>query len=156
MNEPEPGSLLIVDDEEAVRDVLSRRLARKGYRVATCPDGHRALDMIREGQFDLVLLDVMMPGIDGFQLLEALRATHHAAELPVITVTAKHESEDIVRALELGANDFVSKPIDFPVVVARIQTHLALKRSNAQAVAVFQAMLVRCLEHFFPDAALEA
>lgn len=128
MNDPEPGSLLIVDDEEPVRDALSRRLERRGYRVTTCSDGHRALDLIREGHFDLVLLGIMMPGFDGFQVLEALCATHHAAELPVITVTAKHESGDIVRALELGANDFVSKPIDFPVVLARIQTQLALRR----------------------------
>ena len=156
MNQPGPSSLLIVDEEEAVRDALSRRLERRGFRVTACPDGHRALEVIRERPFDLVLLDVMMPGLDGFQVLEALRSRFNIAELPVIMVTAKHESEDIVRALELGANDFVSKPIDFPVALARIQNQLALRRSNAQAVAVFQAMLARCLEHFFPDAALEA
>src|SRR5438477_3117837 len=137
MNQPGPSSLLIVDEEEAVRDALSRRLERRGYRVSTCSDGQRALDLIADRHFDLVLLDVMMPGLDGFQVLEALRSSYNIAELPVIMVTAKHESEDIVRALELGANDFVSKPIDFPVALARIQNQLALRRSNAQAVAVF-------------------
>jgi CheY-like chemotaxis protein len=155
MNQPGPSSLLIVDEEEAVRDALSRRLERRGFRVTTCPDGHRALEVVRERPFDLVLLDVMMPGLDGFQVLEALRSRFSIAELPVIMVTAKHESEEIVRALDLGANDFISKPIDFPVALARIQNQLALRRSNAQAVAVFQSMLARCLEHFFPETALE-
>lgn len=156
MNQSVPSSLLIIDDEEAVRDALSRRLERKGFRVTACPNGRRALELFGERQFDLVLLDVVMPGLDGFQVLEALRSRYNIAELPVIMATAKHDSEDIVRALELGANDFVSKPIDFPVALARIQNQLALRRSNAQAVAVFRAVLVRCLEHFFPDATLES
>jgi len=155
MNQSVPSSLLIVDDEEAVRDALSRRLERKGFRVTACPNGRRALELLGERQFDLVLLDVVMSGLDGFQVLEALRSRYNIAELPVIMATAKHDSEDVVRALELGANDFVSKPIDFPVALARIQNQLALRRSNAQAVAVFRAVLVRCLEHFFPDATLE-
>lgn len=156
MNQTEPSSLLIVDEEEAVRDALARRLERRGFQVIACPDGPQALKVVGERHFDLVLLDVVMPGMDGFQVLEELRACYSIAELPVIMVTAKHESDDIVRALELGANDFVSKPIDFPVALARIQNQLALKRSNAQAMAVFETMLIRCLEHFFPDTTLNA
>ena len=130
MNQPAPGSLLIVDEEEAVRDALSRRLERRGFRITACPDGYRALEVIGEHAFDLVLLDVMMPGLDGFQVLEAIRSRFNIAELPVIMVTAKHESEDIVRALDLGANDFISKPIDFPVALARIQNQLIQRRST--------------------------
>jgi class 3 adenylate cyclase/CheY-like chemotaxis protein len=123
------GSLLVVDDNEMNRDMLTRRLARRGYTVAVAVDGYQALAMLTQQQFDLVLLDVMMPGISGLDVLKTLREQYSVADLPVIMVTAKDQSEDIVTALELGANDYVTKPLDFPVVVARIETHLALKRA---------------------------
>jgi phosphoserine phosphatase RsbU/P len=111
------------------RDMLSRRLQRKGYNVAVVHDGERALELIRNRLFDLVLLDVMMPGLNGFEVLTILRETHTATDLPIIMATARGESDDIVKALRLGANDYVTKPLDFPVVLARVQTHLALKQA---------------------------
>ena len=126
----ETGLLLIVDDHEDARDILSRRLGRQGYTTATAEDGARALEYIREHPVDLVLLDIMMPGICGFEVLEILRGAHSMAELPVIMVTAKAQSEDIVHALNAGANDYLTKPIDFPVALARIQTHLRLKHTE--------------------------
>ncbi len=122
--------LLVVDDNELNRDMLSRRLKSRGYIVDTAEDGYRALEMIAEGNFDLVLLDVMMPGISGLEVLEKLREKSGPADLPVIMATAKDTSEDIVAALKLGANDYVTKPLDFPVVLARVQSALSLKHAT--------------------------
>ena len=132
-----PQTLLVVDDNEMNRDLLSRRLERKGFHVLTAVDGMQALEMIGASAIDLVLLDVMMPGLTGLDVLKAVRETRSAIELPIIMVTAKDESSDIVEALELGANDYVTKPIDFAVVLARVQAQLrmqAASRRTTQAV----------------------
>ena len=126
------GSLLVVDDDAMNRDMLSRRLARHGYTVAVAEDGEQALKMVEGQKFDLVLLDIMMPGVSGLQVLEILRQRHSMADLPVIMATAKDESSDIVEALKLGANDYVTKPLDFPVVMARTESQLALKRAREE------------------------
>jgi adenylate cyclase len=119
--------LLVVDDNEANRDMLSRRLEARGYRVSVAESGQRALDLLESERFDLVLLDIMMPEMSGLATLKRLRARHSRGELPVIMATAKDQSEDIVEALSLGANDYVTKPIDFAVLVARVEAHLSLK-----------------------------
>ena len=124
------GHVLVVDDNEMNRDVLSRRLKRRGYSVMDAEDGRTALELIEAENFDLVLLDIMMPGLNGFEVLEIIRATHSPSALPVIMVTAKDQSEDIAQALSLGANDYVTKPIDFRVASARIQMSLSLKRAQ--------------------------
>lgn len=123
------GALLVVDDSEMNRDMLTRRLVRRGYTVAAAENGRQALDMIAAQPFDLIVLDIMMPGLSGLEVLEDLRQRHAPSVLPVIMATAKDQSEDIVLALKLGANDYVTKPLDFPVVLARVQTQLSLKRS---------------------------
>ncbi|MDG3007690.1 PP2C family protein-serine/threonine phosphatase [Paludisphaera mucosa] len=127
-----PGALLVVDDNELNRDMLSRRLQRKGYDVTVAEHGRRALELIAERPFDLVLLDVMMPDLNGLEVLADLRKSHSASDLPVIMATARSRSEDVVEALNLGANDYVTKPLDFPVVLARVQTQLTLKRAVDQ------------------------
>ena len=121
------GALLVVDDDEMNRDMLSWRLLRSGYTVALAASGREALDLIAAGSFDLVLLDVMMPDLNGMDVLQTLRQTYTPSQLPVIMATAKGESEDVVEALKLGANDYVTKPIDYPVALARIQTQLSRK-----------------------------
>ena len=121
------GSLLIVDDCESNRDVLSRLLAHQGYLVTTAEDGDRALALVGTGAYDLVLLDVEMPGMTGLEVLRRLRETHSQTVLPVIMATGRTEGADIVEAFRLGANDYVTKPIDFPVALARIGTHLSHK-----------------------------
>ena len=141
----ERGTLLVVDDNEMNRDMLSRRLAKRGYEVLVAEDGYRALEMIEEQDFDVVLLDIMMPGIDGYEVLERLRREHGPGDLPVIMATAKDESQDIVRALELGANDYVTKPFDFAVVRARVSTQVALKKAQ-QALAAAHARMKKDLE----------
>ncbi|HLY27092.1 MAG TPA: hybrid sensor histidine kinase/response regulator [Aggregatilineales bacterium] len=127
MKKAAQGSLLVVDDNEMNRDMLSRRLKREGYTVTIAEDGHQAMDLIKTHKFDLILLDIMMPGISGFEMLPIIRQTYSIADLPIIMATAKDQSEDIVEGLKLGANDYVTKPIDFPVLLARIQIHLQLR-----------------------------
>ena len=124
------GNLLVVDDNEMNRDMLSRRLSRRGHTVTTAEDGHIALDLIDKHAFDVILLDIMMPGISGIEVLKTLRQSYSHADLPIIMATAKSENEDMIAALKLGANDYVTKPLDFPVVLARVNTQLSLKRSQ--------------------------
>jgi diguanylate cyclase (GGDEF)-like protein/PAS domain S-box-containing protein len=124
------GTLLVVDDTEANRDLLCRRLSRRGYSTTAADGGRAALALLETQRFDLVLLDVMMPDIDGLTVLKTLRQTWSASTLPVIMVTAKTESADIVATLELGANDYITKPIDFAVALARVRVQLARKRAE--------------------------
>ena len=134
------GHLLVVDDDEMNREMLSRRLARKGFDVTVAEDGAEALQAITECDFDLVLLDIMMPGIDGLQVLERLRRDRTPLDLPVIMATAKVNSDDVVYALKLGANDYVTKPLDFPIVLARVNTQLALRQATRQLEAAHARM----------------
>ena len=124
------GKLLVVDDNEMNRDTLSRRLKRAGHTVDLADGGRIALEMISAGQYDAVLLDVMMPEVDGFEVLQQVRESVSPEQLPIIMATAKTDSDTIVEALKLGANDYVTKPLDYPVVRARIQTQLALKKAR--------------------------
>lgn len=124
------GKLLLVDDEELNRDMLSRRLIRNGFAVETANDGVSALQKIDQAEVDLVLLDSMMPGMNGIDVLRLLRATRSAEDLPVIMVTAVNESDKIAEAINLGANDYVTKPIDFPVTLARIRSQLSRKQAE--------------------------
>ena len=140
MSEPAGESILVVDDDEMNRDMLSRRLERAGYAVVLAKDGLEALERIAKQAFDLALLDVMMPGMDGLQVLERVRRTKSPSELPIIMATAKDASDDLVRALKLGANDYVTKPLDFPVVLARVQTQLSLKRARQELEAAHARM----------------
>lgn len=129
---PAPERLLVVDDDENNRDMLSRRLARRGYTVDVAEDAARALEKIKAAQYDLVLLDQMMSGMSGLDLLQLLRATYSASDLPVIMVTAIDQSQTVVEALQGGANDYVVKPVDMPVVAARIEAQLARSRVDRE------------------------
>jgi diguanylate cyclase (GGDEF)-like protein/PAS domain S-box-containing protein len=122
---PSSDHLLVVDDNEANCDMLARRLVKNGYKVSVAHSAHGLLDRIERESIDLVLLDIEMPEITGLDALVSIRRAQSSVHLPVIMVTARSQSEDIVKALELGANDYVTKPIDFPVALARIRTHLS-------------------------------
>jgi sigma-B regulation protein RsbU (phosphoserine phosphatase) len=128
----EAPALLVVDDEELNREGLARHLRRHGYAVTLAKNGREAIGQLGEGKFDLVLLDVVMPGMNGLEVLKFLRRVDSLIDLPIIMVTARGESEDVVEALELGANDYLTKPLDFPVVLARVRTQLALRRAVSQ------------------------
>jgi DNA-binding response OmpR family regulator len=127
----ETHTILVVDDHPDNRELLMRRLEREGFRVLGAESGRQALDQVKGGPVSLILLDVMMPGMNGIEVLQAVREDHSASELPVIMVTAKAQSEDVVEALGNGANDYVTKPIDFPVALARIQAQLRIRRPPA-------------------------
>lgn len=124
------GRLLIIDDNDMNRDMLARRLQRHGYEVRVAGSAQELLQRIQDENVDLVLLDIEMPEISGLDALKILRETYSAIELPIIMVTARSQSDDIVKALDLGANDYVTKPIDFPVILARISTQLSHKRAQ--------------------------
>src|SRR6185503_8838507 len=129
MSQPH-ATLLLVDDDAMNRDALSRRLTRTGYNVLTAENGMDALGMINSHRIDAVLLDVMMPGMSGLDTLRHLRESRSVSELPVIMVTAKDGSDDVVEALDLGANDYVTKPIDYAVALARIRAQVTARRAD--------------------------
>ena len=127
---PAQSVILVVDDNEVNCDLLTRRLARKGFATEAACDGFKALEWLANNHCDLVLLDIMMPGMSGIEVLKKVRETRNGTELPIIMATAKDTREDIVDALNLGANDYVTKPLDFQVVLARVNTQLEMKRAN--------------------------
>jgi diguanylate cyclase (GGDEF)-like protein len=138
-----PGArsrLLIVDDIGDNRSILKRRFERRGFEVSEAESGLAAIELLENGSFDLVLLDVMMPGIDGIETLKRIRARTSSSELPVIMVTAKSESVNIVEALELGANDYITKPVDFAVALARVNAQISRKRAEQEVVAVNEGL----------------
>jgi diguanylate cyclase (GGDEF)-like protein/PAS domain S-box-containing protein len=122
--------LLVVDDELMNRDMLSRRLERAGFAVDVAADAREALERLQRAGVELVLLDSMMPGMSGTDLLRLLRGTYTQTELPIIMVTALSDSQRVVEALNMGANDYITKPIDFSVALARIQSQLGRKRAE--------------------------
>ena len=123
--------LLLVDDEALNRDMLSRRLERHGFHVGMAADGATALQYIGAHAPDLVLLDIMMPGMTGVDVLQRLRSRYAPDQLPVIMVSALKDSDKVVEALNLGANDYITKPVDFPVALARIQGQLARRAAES-------------------------
>lgn len=129
-NATNPFRLLIVDDVEDNRILLARRFAKHGCVVVEAENGLLALDLIGQQDFDLVLLDIMMPDLDGIEVLKRIRTSHSQDALPVIMVTAKAGTTDIIEALELGANDYITKPVDFSIAYARAQTQLVRKRAK--------------------------
>jgi diguanylate cyclase (GGDEF)-like protein len=137
-----PVRLLVVDDSEDNRVLLNRRLTKRGFEVVEADSGLAALELISEQSFDLVLLDIMMPGIDGIEVLKRIRATQSPDRLPVLMVTAKACNTDMVQALEFGANDYITKPIDFPIAFARIKTQITRKQAQ-QAVELSVQKLVK-------------
>ena len=124
------ATVLVVEDNDSNRKLLELYLARHGYQVVSACDGESALTLCESRQFDLVLLDIMMPGISGFDVLRELRKKHSEAELPVIVATAISDPATIVEALQLGANDYVTKPYDMRVLIARIQTRLKIEEGT--------------------------
>ncbi|HTX41330.1 MAG TPA: EAL domain-containing protein [Acidobacteriaceae bacterium] len=122
--------ILVVDDEELNRDLCVRRLERRDFQVKAAQSGQEALSMLEDESFDVVLLDHMMPGLSGLEVLKTLRRRWSQQELPIIMVTAVADSASIAEALDLGANDYVTKPIDFSVAIARIRSQLSRRHAE--------------------------
>lgn len=117
-------SILIVEDDAAIRDMISFSLKQAGFVCETAVDGETGLKMLNQQQADMILLDWMLPGIDGIEFIRRLRANEFLASIPVIMLTAKGESEDMVKGLSVGADDYVNKPFSPPELIARIKAVL--------------------------------
>lgn len=126
------ATVLVIEDNAEVRKILRVMLGHAGYSVLEADNGQAGLDLLTETDVDLILLDVMMPGIDGFDVLKQLRRDFSMVQLPVIMVTALTEQEHVLKALNLGANDYITKPVDFRITLARINSHIALKNLAQQ------------------------
>jgi adenylate cyclase len=130
------AALLVVDDNEDNRYALTRRLAREGYtNVATAVDGRQALELLRSQSFDLVLLDIMMPNVNGYEVLETMKADDRLRHVPVVMISAVDEIDSIVRCIELGAEDYLPKPFNPTLLRARVGACLERKRLHDQVAA---------------------
>jgi signal transduction histidine kinase len=125
-----PGLLLVVDDDEANRDVLTRRLERQGHRVQSASNGIDALELMRDVAFDVVLLDIMMPDMDGYEVLGRIKKDEALRHVPVIMISAIDEVQSVVRCIEAGADDYLAKPFDPTLLKARIGASLEKKRGH--------------------------
>lgn len=142
-SEAPKASVLVVDDNEVNCVLLRRRLEGAGHVVTVAHDGREALQKIDDERFDLVFLDVMMPEMSGLEVLEIVRKRFGVADLPIIMATAADESADIVKAFGMGANDYVTKPFDFSVVMARTRTQLALRSAMEENRRLIQEVELR-------------
>jgi len=144
---PEAGRVLVVDDGEEFRAAVKRILTARGYIVSTAGNGDEAFEAIAEGQPDVVLLDVMMPGIDGFEICRQLKANPRTRLIPVMLVTGLTSREDRIRGIEVGADEFLSKPPDWQELTARVRSLIRLKRltddlESAESVMLSLAMTI--------------
>src|SRR2546425_5097704 len=128
------SSLLVVDDNSMNRIMLSRYITKLGYQATLVENGRQALEKLQAGPFDLVLLDVEMPEMDGYQVLEQLKADPRLRDLPVIMISAVEELESVVRCIELGAQDYLPKPFNPVLLRARLTACLERKRLRDQEV----------------------
>ncbi len=126
--------ILVVEDEEDILALVHFNLTRQDYMVDTAICGEEALEKIAANRPDLIVLDLMLPGVDGLEICRRLRADDQTRELPIVMLTACGEEEDVVRGLELGADDYVTKPFSIKVLLARIQTVLR-RRGTPETVS---------------------
>lgn len=134
------GLILIVDDVLENLQVLSKVLRQANYQITAATSGEKALAMLEKSNPDLILLDVMMPGLSGFQVCQKIKLMERFQTTPIIFLTAKAEQEDILRGFETGAVDYVTKPFQFPELLARVSTHVELKRSREQLATSHQQL----------------
>lgn len=132
--------ILVVEDNGANRAMLCRRLNKHGYATTEAADGQQALDAVAKERFDLVLCDIMMPGVDGFAVLRAMKASAHLESIPVIMVSAVDEMASVVRCIEMGAEDYLQKPYDPVLLLARVNACLDKRRLRDQEAAYLRAV----------------
>jgi DNA-binding response OmpR family regulator len=131
-----PGRILVIDDDPTVAEVVAGYLTRAGHQVERAADGDRGLALARAHRPDLLVLDLMLPGIDGLEVLRRVRADEGGAELPVVLLTAKGDEADRILGLELGADDYVTKPFSPRELVLRVRSVLRRSRAGAAGAPV--------------------
>jgi class 3 adenylate cyclase len=136
----EHGSMLVVDDVEANRDLLSRRLQRQGHTVVVADNGRQAIDLLQSQTFDLILCDIMMPEMNGYEVLRYIKADTNLRHLPVIMISALDDIDSVVRCIELGAEDYLFKPFNPTLLKARINACLEKKRLRDQEQAYLRQL----------------
>ncbi|MGH2977374.1 MAG: response regulator, partial [Gaiellaceae bacterium] len=129
---PSPGTILIADDNRVNQLLLARGLEQEGHTIVFAEHGRAALDLLRRQRFDLMLLDVLMPELDGYEVLAELKDDPHLREIPVIVTSALDELDSVVRCLEMGAEDYLTKPVNPVLLNARINASLEKKRLRDQ------------------------
>ncbi len=121
-------TILVVDDEEDILELIKYNLANEGYNILTALTGEVAIKVAQQSSLDLIVLDLMLPGIDGLEVTKYLKNNESTQEIPIVMVTAKGEESDVITGLELGANDYISKPFSPKVLVARIRAILRRRK----------------------------
>ena len=124
----EPGRILVVDDNQDNIEIIATRLRYRGYEILEAGDGEQALALVREAAPDLILLDVMLPDIDGYEISRRIKGADDLPFIPIILVTARDSTQDKVAGLDAGADDYLTKPINFPELEARVRSMLRIKR----------------------------
>jgi len=124
----EPGRILVVDDNQDNIEIMATRLRFRGYEILEASDGAQALDLVRDREPDLILLDVMLPDIDGYEISRRIKGAPDLPFIPIILVTARDSTQDKVAGLDAGADDYLTKPINFPELEARVRSMLRIKR----------------------------
>src|SRR5258707_6123759 len=138
----ERGILLVVDDNAQNREVLSRHLQRQGYYVVTVENGRQAIEMMSSAPFDLLLLDIMMPEMDGYEVLRLLKQDKAFSHIPVIMISALDEIESVVRCIEMGAEDYLPKPFNPVLLRARIGASLEKKRLRDKDIQYLEQVAI--------------
>ena len=136
------GHILVVDDDQLTLNTLSRNLEPQGYTVALAEDGQQALEMIQAQSFDLMLLDILMPEIDGYQVLERMKSDGTLRDLPVIVISAVDEMESVIRCISMGAEDYLTKPFNSVLLKARIGACLEKKQLRDQEQAYLKQLQI--------------
>lgn len=137
--------LLVVEDEQDLNEILVKKLLEEGYNVETCTDGNTAADYLLVEEYDGVILDVMLPGLDGFQVLEKIRK--NGVQTPVLFLTARDHTDDIVNGLNLGADDYMLKPFVFAELLARIRVMTRRKPEVQENIYRCGDLIVNCNTH---------
>ena len=155
LREQNLGRILVVDDNEVTRDILMRHLERQGHQVAVCESGAEALNVLSDQTFDLVLLDILMPGLNGYQVLEKMKADPLLRDIPVVMISALDETDSVARCIALGAEDYLPKTFDPILLKARISACLSKKHYRDQEQKYIKALLEsqRQLERELAEAA---
>lgn len=141
----EKPKILVIDDSEVDRELSTLMLEENGFAVVALNQANQCMEAIANEKPNLVLLDIMMPGVDGNQALQQIRQKYSQVELPVIMATSKSDASDVIAALNGGANDYVVKPIQFEIALRRIQTHLTMAKQSRTMVQASELMSINAM-----------